>query len=43
MKVRLFPIFLHTDVEKLIRDTEAENSNVKIRTWSFGIDEFFDK
>jgi hypothetical protein len=31
-KVRLFPIFLHTDVEKLIRDTEAENSNVKIRT-----------
>lgn len=41
-KVRLIPIFMHTDVTKLISDIKTVNPNVEIRTWSFGLDELLD-
>jgi hypothetical protein len=41
-KVRLFPIFMHTDITKLIADVKSINPKVEIRNWSFGLDELFD-
>ncbi len=41
-KVRLFPIVFSNDIDTIIQDTKLRNPNVVTRSWSIGINEFFD-